>query len=96
MTNAMKLPCMVRGELNVLLSEEEKIQGLPILPTEYDEFAFCINSCGLFDLGYTETLFTWWNGKANKECVFKRLDRILVDQDFQNIFSQIEVEHLTS
>ncbi|XP_075096283.1 uncharacterized protein LOC142174394 [Nicotiana tabacum] len=38
--------------------------------------------------------FTWWNGRPNEECIFKRLDRIFVNLSFQTLFPNIEVEHL--
>ncbi|XP_070057367.1 uncharacterized protein [Nicotiana tomentosiformis] len=41
-----------------------------------------------------ESPFTWWNGRPNEECIFKRLNRILVNLPFQNLFPDIEVEHL--
>ncbi|XP_070046535.1 uncharacterized protein [Nicotiana tomentosiformis] len=90
----MKLPWFVRGDFNVILDEEEKIRGLPVYPPKYEDFAFCINSCELFDLGYKGSPFTWWNGRPNEECIFKRLDRILVNLPFQNLFPDIEMEHL--
>ncbi|XP_059290876.1 uncharacterized protein LOC132044416 [Lycium ferocissimum] len=81
-------------DFNVILSEEEKLGGLPVTLDECEDFAFCINSCELFDLGYKGSLFTWWNGRSAEDCIFKRLDRILVNSSFQEIFPQIEVEHL--
>ncbi|XP_075077155.1 uncharacterized protein LOC142163901 [Nicotiana tabacum] len=85
---------MVGGDYNVLLHEDEKIGGLPDHPPEYEDFAFCVNLSGLFDLGYKGSPFTWWNGRPNAECIFKRLDRILVNMSFHNLFPTIEVEHL--
>ncbi|XP_070002255.1 uncharacterized protein [Nicotiana sylvestris] len=61
---------------------------------EYEDFAFCINSSGLFDLGYKGSSFTWWNERSNAEYIFKRLDRILINLPFQNLFPTIEIEHL--
>ncbi|XP_059292434.1 uncharacterized protein LOC132045876 [Lycium ferocissimum] len=34
------------------MNENEKISGLPVFPDEYEDFAFCINSCELFDINY--------------------------------------------
>ncbi|XP_075104879.1 uncharacterized protein LOC142178959 [Nicotiana tabacum] len=90
----MELPWLVGGDFNVLLHEDEKIGGLPVHPPEYEDFAFCVNSCGLFEQGYKGSPFTWWNGRSNAECIFKRLDRIFVNFPFQNMLPTIEVEHL--
>ncbi|XP_070034325.1 uncharacterized protein [Nicotiana tomentosiformis] len=43
---------------------------------------------------YKGSPFTWWNGRSNAECIFKRLDRIFVNFPFQNMLPTIEVEHL--
>ncbi|XP_070041212.1 uncharacterized protein [Nicotiana tomentosiformis] len=94
LTNDMELPWVVRGDFNIVLSEEEKIGGLHVYPPEYEDFASCVNSCGLFDLGYKGSPFIWWNGRPNEECIFKRLDIIFVNLPFQTLFPNIEVEHL--
>ncbi|XP_019256428.1 PREDICTED: uncharacterized protein LOC109234834 [Nicotiana attenuata] len=94
MESDMELPWLVGGDFNVILHEDEKIGGLPVHPHEYEDFAFCVNSCGLFDQGYKGSPFTWWNGRPNAECIFKRLDRIFVNLPFQNMLPSIKVEHL--
>ncbi|XP_070054785.1 uncharacterized protein [Nicotiana tomentosiformis] len=90
----MEMPWMVGGEFNVVMHEDEKIGGLLVYPPEYDEFAFCVNSSGLFYLGYNGNPFPLCNGRSDLECIFKRLDRILVNRPFQNVFPTFEVEHL--
>nr|XP_016462131.1 PREDICTED: uncharacterized protein LOC107785362 [Nicotiana tabacum] len=90
----MDMPWLVGSDFNVILYEHEKIGRLPVHPPEYEDSAFCINSCGLFDLDYKANPFTWWNGSPNEQCIFKRLDRIFVNLPFQNIFPNVEVEHL--
>nr|XP_009611219.1 uncharacterized protein LOC104104767 [Nicotiana tomentosiformis] len=90
----MELPWVVGGDFNVVLHEEENIGGLPVYPPEIENFAFCVNSSSLFDTGYKRSPFTWWNGRSDAGCIFKSLDRILVNQPFQTLFPNIEVEHL--
>ncbi|XP_019237102.1 PREDICTED: uncharacterized protein LOC109217316 [Nicotiana attenuata] len=60
----MKLPWLVGGDFNVILHEDEKIGGLALHLPEYVDFAFCVNSCGLFEQGYKGSPFTWWNGRS--------------------------------
>ncbi|XP_075098971.1 uncharacterized protein LOC107793393 [Nicotiana tabacum] len=88
------MPWIVGGDFNVVLHEDEKIGGLPVYPPEYEDFALCVNSCGLFDIGYNGSPFTWWNGRPNDQCIFKRLDRIFVNLSYQNLFPNIEVQYL--
>ncbi|XP_075107098.1 uncharacterized protein LOC107803644 [Nicotiana tabacum] len=90
----MELPWVVGGDFNVIMDEDEKIGGLPVYPPEYEKFAACVNSCGLFEVGFKGSPFTWWNSIANSECIFKRLDRVFVNLPFQNLFSTTEIEHL--
>uniref|UniRef100_M1DZC7 Non-LTR retroelement reverse transcriptase n=1 Tax=Solanum tuberosum TaxID=4113 RepID=M1DZC7_SOLTU len=43
-------PWLVGGDFNVILGEDEKKGGLLVYIQEYEEFAFCVNSCGMFDI----------------------------------------------
>ncbi|XP_075097936.1 uncharacterized protein LOC142175253 [Nicotiana tabacum] len=63
----MELPWVVGGDFNVILSKDEKIGGFPVYPSEYEDFAFSVNSCELFDLGYKDNTFTRWNWRPNAE-----------------------------
>lgn len=92
--NSMSLPWLVGGDFNVIIDAEEKIEGLPVYPQEYKDFVFCKNSCGLLDIKFKGSPFTWWNGRAEAECIFKRLDRLLIIQQFFDFPGKAELEHL--
>ncbi|XP_075103192.1 uncharacterized protein LOC142177960 [Nicotiana tabacum] len=53
-----------------------------------------MNTCDLFDLGFKGSIYTWWNGRAEEDCIFKRLDRCMANIEFQQMFPGIEVTHL--
>ncbi|KAG5585311.1 hypothetical protein H5410_045745 [Solanum commersonii] len=57
-----------------------KIGGLPVYPLDFEDFVFCIKSCELSDINFAGSPFTWWNGKADEECIFERLDRVVTNQ----------------
>ncbi|XP_060202481.1 uncharacterized protein LOC132630915 [Lycium barbarum] len=95
LTTNMTSPWLVGGDFNVIMNEEEKIGGLPVLPQEYEDFAFCLNSCELHEMPFKGSPFTWWNGRAANDCIFKRLDRIVHNDTFQNWFGQLEVQYLS-
>lgn len=79
LANSIALPWLVGGDFNNVLSGEEKIGGLPVITREVEDFANCINNTELYDAGYKGSPFTWWNGRTNHECIFERIDRILVN-----------------
>lgn len=89
-----QLPWLIGGDFNFILAQEEKIGGLPVYHQEIEELYQCINICGLEDMGYEGSTFTWWNGRHNKATIFKRLDRFMCNQEMRNLFSQIKVKHL--
>jgi len=95
MARDMDAPWLVGGDFNVIWDEEEKFGGLPVSLNEIDDFRHCINTCNLFDLGFKGSIFTWWNGRAEEDCIFKRLDRCLANVEFQQTFPGIEVQHLS-
>ncbi|XP_055830911.1 uncharacterized protein LOC129899942 [Solanum dulcamara] len=77
------------------MNEDEKIGGLPVFPHEYEDFAFCINSCELLEINYKGSIFTWWNGRTGSDCIFKRLDRMIANLKLQDWFAHLEVQHLS-
>ncbi|XP_060181187.1 uncharacterized protein LOC132610801 [Lycium barbarum] len=60
----MTFPWLIGGDFNVIMNEEEKIGGLPVYPNEYEDFAFCMNSCELNEVEFRGSPFTWWNARA--------------------------------
>lgn len=87
-------PWIVGGDFNVTLGDEEKIGDLHVYPQEYEDFACCINSCELFYINFTGSPFTWWNGRADADCIFKRLDGVVVNQAMLDLMGNMEMQHL--
>ncbi|KAH0729153.1 hypothetical protein KY289_000341 [Solanum tuberosum] len=54
------VPWMIGSDFNVILSEKEKIGGLPVYPQEYEDFAECLNASGLADITFSGNPFTWF------------------------------------
>ncbi|XP_019224926.1 PREDICTED: uncharacterized protein LOC109206551 [Nicotiana attenuata] len=90
----INLPWLVGGDFNVIWDEEEKFGGLPIHINEIDDFRQCINTCNLSDLGFKGSIYTWWNGRLEEDCIFERLGRCVSNSEFQQTFPGIEVQHL--
>ncbi|KAG5620988.1 hypothetical protein H5410_006206 [Solanum commersonii] len=87
-------PWLIGGDFNVIMSDEEKIGSLPVYPNEYEDFAFCVNSCDLEEVNFKGSPFTWWNGRIDDQCIFKRLDRYMMNQVGLGYFGLVESEHL--
>ncbi|XP_049360162.1 uncharacterized protein LOC125824856 [Solanum verrucosum] len=91
---SMTSPWLVGGDFNVIIDDLEKYGGLPVQFNETEDFIHCNNTCQLTNLGFKESMYTWWNGKTDAACLFKRLDRCLGNQALQDLFPNLEVEHL--
>lgn len=90
MASDMTIPWLVGGDFNVIWDEEEKFGGLPVHLNEIDDFRHCINTCNLSDLGFKGSIFTWWIGRAEEDCIFKRLDRCVANQNFSRFFQVLK------
>ncbi|XP_070056435.1 uncharacterized protein [Nicotiana tomentosiformis] len=53
-----------------------------------------IMDCDLIDPGFSGSQFTWCNGWAPNKRVWKRLDRVLVNQDWMNNYDSTNGNHL--
>ncbi|XP_019257599.1 PREDICTED: uncharacterized protein LOC109235801 [Nicotiana attenuata] len=95
MASDMTVPWLVGGDFNVIWDEEEKFGGLPVHINEVDDFRHCINTCHLTDLGFKGSIYTWWNGRSEENCIFKRLDRCLGNMELQQTFPGLEVTYLS-
>ncbi|XP_070013320.1 uncharacterized protein [Nicotiana sylvestris] len=63
--------------------------------SEVNDFRHYINTCNLTDLGFKGSIFTWWNGRAEDDCIFKILNRCLANLELQQMLSTLEVTHLS-
>ncbi|KAH0761375.1 hypothetical protein KY290_017448 [Solanum tuberosum] len=87
-------PWLVGGDFNVIMDSSEKLGGIPVTQNETVDFAQCINSCALTELKFTRSKYTWWNGRIEEDCIFKRLDRVFGNTEFIQHFLVSEVQHL--
>ncbi|XP_019232504.1 PREDICTED: uncharacterized protein LOC109213198 [Nicotiana attenuata] len=95
MASDMAVPWLVGGDFNVIWDEEKKFGGLPVSINEVDDFRHCINTCNLTDLGFKGSIYTWWNGRSEEDCIFKRLDRCFGNIELQQTFPGLEITHLS-
>ncbi|XP_075101794.1 uncharacterized protein LOC142177223 [Nicotiana tabacum] len=82
-------------DLNVIWDEEEKFGGLPVSLNEENDFRHCMNTYNLTDMGFKGSIYTWWNGRAEEDCIFKRLDRVFANMELQQLWPGLEITHLS-
>lgn len=82
-----------RGDFNVILNEEEKLSGFKFTLQKAMDFAQRINLCALNEVPFSGIKYTWWNGTINDEYIFKRSDRVFVNQELLDIFNLVEVKY---
>ena len=75
LAGSKKCACVIVGDFNDTLNEEEKLGGLAFTLNEALEFSSCLNACALTEVRTSGSKYTWWNGRLQNECIFKRLDR---------------------
>ncbi|XP_049396567.1 uncharacterized protein LOC125860610 [Solanum stenotomum] len=90
----VRCPWVIGGDFNVILNEEERLGGLEFTINEAIDFASFISSNALSEVQFSGSKYTWWNGRIEEACIFKKLDRILVNHEFLEVFPVSEVQHL--
>ena len=78
-----------------MISEEEKLGGLPVNRTRITAFRNCLDKCGLIDLGFHGPRFTWtYKIPAWQSTIKERLDRGLGNVEWTLLFPSAEIHHL--
>lgn len=88
MVASVSQPWMVGGDFNTIsISSERKGGASPDL-NSMNDLNNCINDCGLIDIGFSGPNFTWYGPN-----VAQRLDRILLNSSWLDLFKQNCVSH---
>ncbi|XP_059288842.1 uncharacterized protein LOC132042262 [Lycium ferocissimum] len=87
-------PWMVCGDFNSILGPEEKLGGTAYKLSKSLNFIECLTDCGLVDMGYSGNAFTWCNERKMEDIIWKRLDRMVANDEMGSMFSSISVQHL--
>ncbi|XP_071919963.1 uncharacterized protein [Coffea arabica] len=88
-------PVIVLGDFNVITGANEKKGGRPFCARESDSFLGFVEDADLTDLGFTGSQFTWCNNCWGRARVWKRLDRVFVNQEWLNLAVTTSVAHLS-
>ncbi|XP_023917793.1 uncharacterized protein LOC112029335 [Quercus suber] len=57
-------------------------------------FRDCLNVCGLHDLGFVGSRYTWCNGRIGDQRTLIRLDRVVANEGWLAKFPEVQVHHI--
>ena len=83
-------PWILCGDLNCVMSADERV-GSIVRKAEVEEIVDCMQECGMNDIKCVGNLFTWNNKQHGAARVFSKLDRIMGNVAWQNVYSSAEV-----
>ncbi|PHU00224.1 hypothetical protein BC332_30011 [Capsicum chinense] len=93
-TTTISSPWAVIGDFNSILSAEEKLGGKPHKLSKSIPFMECLYDFSLTDIGYTGSSFTWCNERKEQSIIWKRLDRMVCNNSWNDSVSHCNVHHL--
>ena len=93
--NQSTLPWVVFGDFNEIVHPEEKLGWLDRDADQMRNFRECLNEYGLFDLGFVGQRFTWCNGRFGEQRTLVRLDRVVADERWMELFPEAQVQHFS-
>lgn len=87
-------PWSVIGDFNVIAKVVEKLGGTPYrLEKSFDLLNF-MEDAGIQDAGYVGNIHTWSNNKGAPNTIWKRLDRMLYNAEWFDLFNKTTFTHL--
>ncbi|XP_060181961.1 uncharacterized protein LOC132611561 [Lycium barbarum] len=94
MASSCNNPWMVIGDFNCIIDPDEKRGGNQHRMSESMPLINCMMDCELADAGFIGSKFTWCNGWAPRERIWKRLDRALINQQWSQQYNITTITHL--
>ncbi|XP_042950258.1 uncharacterized protein LOC122282367 [Carya illinoinensis] len=87
-------PWLCMGDFNELLSNDEKMGGVDRPFFQMERFREALDECELGDLGFVGSRFTWCNKREGRSFIKERLDRVLGNTAWPNLFDTTMVHVL--
>ncbi|KAL0005366.1 hypothetical protein SO802_012927 [Lithocarpus litseifolius] len=88
------LPWIMLGDFNEVLSSVEKLGGRPVNAYRAGLFQECLNACGMMDMGFVGSNFTWTNLRNFSDLIQERLDRGFCNVGWRFLYPEASIEHL--
>ncbi|KAK4722554.1 hypothetical protein R3W88_012787 [Solanum pinnatisectum] len=87
-------PWCVGGDFNDIMDPDEKLGGKPHRANRCFDFISTMEACGLSDLGFVGPKFTWCNNRRPSKRIWKRLDRVFVNDLWAQSYHTNTIKHL--
>ncbi|XP_074315473.1 uncharacterized protein LOC141651673 [Silene latifolia] len=92
--NNVRGPWLVGGDFNAIMAINEIIGGAIITQAEMAPLAQVVQDCQLEDLGARGSFYTWTNKHEYCTKVYSRLDRVMVNVEWVDMFPDSYVHYL--
>ncbi|XP_075108949.1 uncharacterized protein LOC142180776 [Nicotiana tabacum] len=93
MNNTIDGPWCIGGDFNIIMDTIEKLGGNPHRAYRSLVFISTMESYGLMDIGFTGPRYTWCNNRRPSKRIWKRLDRIKINDQWAQHFQNNTVKH---
>ncbi|XP_070040957.1 uncharacterized protein [Nicotiana tomentosiformis] len=87
-------PWCIGGDFNVILDLDKNKGDNPYRMHISFEFSNCMDNCEMVDLGFVGPRFTWCNNWRARKRIWKRLDRVFVNDLWAQLFQINMVKYL--
>ncbi|KAF5462658.1 hypothetical protein F2P56_018646, partial [Juglans regia] len=87
-------PWLVLGDFNVIRRDSERVGGNPRPFISMLEFNNCIDRCGLLEVSSSGQRMSWCNGHGGVSRSWAKLDRVLMNNFFANLFPSVHFNYL--
>jgi hypothetical protein len=84
-------PWLCMGDYNEIINNSEKWGAATRRESQMEEFRDMVEYCQLSDLGFIGLKFTWTNGRGSAKFTKERLDRVMGNLEWCNLFRNCEV-----
>ncbi|XP_075658946.1 uncharacterized protein LOC142628792 [Castanea sativa] len=81
------------GDFNAFLHSSEKLSIHPPPVKQMEDFGAALEACHLMDLGFHGYKFTWNNKRSGAANTRERLDRVVANKEWTDMFSESTVSH---
>lgn len=87
------LPWVVFGDFNEIVQFDKKLGWLDRYARQMEGFRECLTNCGFVDLGFVGQCYTWCDGRIGEQRTLVRLDKIVANDRWLNMFMEAKVYH---